>query len=354
MRLCLFFAKGRKNLHPSPKVPKSRNTNTANLYTYIQPYISLMIFTYNHISLDSSIIKDWRFVCWNCWPFRQTGCCHLQLLKDGHSSSPFLGSFTWVSSPTHILLGVGPLDPPPFPENSAFNDNEGLGFIATGTPKKPQTPKKCKENPCVFLLITITHPLEEDNSQHQPDGAYFPDRFGTVQNWRSPIGVFWKKHLGTLKHWNGDKFQKEWFFFPRWIMKNEMEMKMLLLYNPSKLFESSTDKVSSFAKRKSSTPKCLYARGNVIIPWRVSLELPTAVKFQCIQQGGACCGFLFLKYVEDAVLFVVWDGFQNEVHTYRTIQSCAWGFFSVLNAANHTSISSCPNGFWWSRKKQSS
>lgn len=276
-----------------PNHPKSRNTNTAYLYTYnhifpydlhIQPYISRF---FNHQGLE--------IFCWNCWPFHQVNQV----------------AATCNSSKMDIAL---------------------RHFLAAS----PEW----------------VHP---HLAWGWPVGA--PRRRGLLSGsvWDcSPIGVFWKKHLGTLKHWNGDKFQKEWFFFPRWIMKNEMEMKMLLLYNPSKLFESWTDKVSSFAKRKSSTPKCLYARGNVIIPWRVSLELPTAVKFQCIQQGGACCGFLFLKYVEDAVLFVVWDGFQNEVHTYRTIQSCAWGFFSVLNAANHTSISSCPNGFWWSRKKQSS
>ena len=319
-----------------PKFP-NREIQIRHIYIHTTTYFP-MIFTYNHISLDSSIIKDWRFFCWNCWPFHQAGCCHLQLLKDGHSSSPFLGSFTWVSSPTHILLGVGQLDPPPFPENGAFNDNEGLEFIATGTPKKTQKPKKCKENPCVFLLITITHPLEEESFPTSarrrnllPGSSTSRIGLELFKIEDLPFVSFWNKktpwHSETLK-WK--QVSKGLIFFPPWIMKNEMEMKMLLLYNPSKLFESSTDKVSSFAKKTiidSKVPSS--ARGYVIIPCRVSLEFPTAAKFQCIQQGGACCGFLFLKYVEGAVLLGVWDGFQNEVHTYRIIQSCAWGFFSV-------------------------
>ena len=52
---------------------------------HIQPYISRF---FDHQGLEIFVLKLLAL------PPGEPGCCHLQLLKDGHSSSPFLGSFT--------------------------------------------------------------------------------------------------------------------------------------------------------------------------------------------------------------------------------------------------------------------
>ena len=97
-------------------------------------------------------------------------------------------------------------------------------------------------------------------------------------------------------------------------------------------------KSQALQKKQSSTPKCrvrlgicdhsLQGKSWISNSCQISMH-PTDMHFYQTPPARVCCGFLFLKYVEGAVLFGVWDGFQNEVHTYRTIQSCAWGFFSV-------------------------